>query len=103
MKNKITFTYLISFLLTVPFALHAESFKTLALKIVQIFNAISSFLMVFALLVFVFGIMRFIGKADDPTSRKAGQEMMVWGTVGLFVMVAVWGLVGIIKRTFLGI
>jgi hypothetical protein len=47
-----------------------------------------------ALLVFFWGLVQFIANAGDDDKRKEGKQHMIWGIVGLFVMVSVWGLVG---------
>lgn len=47
-----------------------------------------------ALLVFFWGLVQFILNAADEDKRKEGKQHMIWGIVGLFVMVSVWGLVG---------
>jgi hypothetical protein len=55
-----------------------------------------------ALLAFFWGLFKFIAKADDSASHEEGRNLMIWGIVALFVMVAVWGLVNFIA-TNLGI
>ena len=44
-----------------------------------------------ALLVFFWGIVKFIFAGDE--GKAEGKSLMIWGLVGLFVMVSVWGLV----------
>jgi len=44
------------------------------------------------LLVFFWGLVRFIFAGADET-KQAGRQLMIWGIVALFVMVSVWGLV----------
>jgi hypothetical protein len=46
-----------------------------------------------ALLGFFWGLAKFILNANDEDKRKEGKQLMIWGIVGLFVMVSVWGLV----------
>jgi hypothetical protein len=46
-----------------------------------------------ALLGFFWGLAKFILNANDEEKRKEGKSLMIWGIVGLFVMVSVWGLV----------
>ena len=53
-----------------------------------------------ALLVFFWGIVKFIFAGEE--GKKEGKSLMIWGLVGLFIMVSVWGLVGFIG-TSLGI
>ena len=51
-----------------------------------------------ALLVFFWGLVRFISKAGDETEVKKSKGLMVWGLVALFVMITVWGLVRFMQR-----
>lgn len=44
-----------------------------------------------ALVVFLWGVVQFI--MSDDSGREEGRKKMLWGIVGLFVMVAVWGIV----------
>ncbi|MDO8565105.1 MAG: hypothetical protein Q7R67_00560 [bacterium] len=46
-----------------------------------------------ALLVFFWGLARFIMKAGDETAIEEGRRLMIWGVVALFVMVSVWGII----------
>lgn len=49
-----------------------------------------------ALLGFFWGLMKFIFAAGDEEKKAEGKNIMIYGIVALFVMVAVWGLVGFI-------
>jgi len=51
-----------------------------------------------ALLGFFWGLVKFIFNSDDEEKRKEGSKIMMWGLGALFVMVAVWGLVGFIGQ-----
>ena len=52
-----------------------------------------------ALLVFFFGLMKFIFKlGGDEDAVKEGKTLMIWGIVALFVMVSVWGIIGFMQR-----
>lgn len=46
-----------------------------------------------ALLVFFWGIIRYVMAGGDEEKRAAGRSLMIYGVIGLFVMVAIWGLV----------
>ena len=46
-----------------------------------------------AVLVFFWGIIRYVMAGADEEKRAAGRSLMIYGIIGLFVMVAVWGLV----------
>ncbi len=50
-----------------------------------------------ALLVFIWGLAKFIFKSGDEKSHEEGRAIMTWGVIALFVMVAVWGIVGFMQ------
>ncbi|MCI0619846.1 pilin [Candidatus Wolfebacteria bacterium] len=50
-----------------------------------------------ALLVFFWGLVRFIASAGSEDGRKAGKQIMLWGIIALFVMIAIWGIVAFIR------
>ena len=50
-----------------------------------------------AVLYFLWGVARYILKPEDKEDAKS---MMIWGIIGLFVMVSIWGLVGLLSDTF---
>jgi len=50
------------------------------------------------LLFFVWGIVQFIAASGDEVAKEEGKRRMVWGIVALFVIVSVWGLVGLLNQ-----
>lgn len=71
-------------------------------RVLPVFTAAISFIMTLSVLAFMVGVIRFIYTAGDDKSRAEGKQLMIWGTLSLFLMVAVWGVVGIIKAVFFG-
>lgn len=54
-----------------------------------------------AFLVFIFGVFQyFIQGGADEEKRESGKSLMLWGIIGFFVMVSVWGMVNILRGTF---
>ena len=54
-----------------------------------------------AFIVFIWGIFQyFIQGGHDEEKREAGRSLMLWGLIGFFIMVSVWGLVNILRGTF---
>jgi len=45
-------------------------------------------------------VVQYITAGGDEEKRKAGRNTMLYGIIGLFVMVAVWGLVNVLISTF---
>lgn len=53
-----------------------------------------------ALLVFFWGIVKYIASADDEKSKDSGKRLMIGGVIGLFVMFSVFGLVRFLREAF---
>lgn len=49
---------------------------------------------------FIWGIIQYSLNPDNEEKRKKGKSYMMWGIIALFVMVSMWGLVGILTKTF---
>lgn len=63
-------------------------------------NVIVPVLFAIAFIVFLWGAFRtFIMGATDETAKEQGKNLMLWGLIGFFVMVSVWGLVNILTGT----
>lgn len=53
-----------------------------------------------AFIVFVWGAFNtFIVGANSEDTKEKGKNLMLWGLIGFFVMVSVWGLVNILTGT----
>ncbi len=53
-----------------------------------------------AVLFFLWGVFKYVKGADDESARSEGAQHMLWGIIGMFIMVAVFGIMKIILRTF---
>ena len=51
-----------------------------------------------AVLFFLWGVFKYI--KGDAAAKAEGAKNMLWGIIGIFVMVSVWGLVRILTSTF---
>jgi uncharacterized membrane protein YidH (DUF202 family) len=47
-----------------------------------------------AVLVFFWGLVKYISSTSDESSKLDGKNLMIWGMIALFVMVALWGILG---------
>ena len=70
----------------------------------QFINLINRFLIpaLFAVagLIFLWGVFRYITSGGDEEKRAEGQKLIVWGLVGLAIMVGFWGLVNAVVSFF---
>ena len=67
--------------------------------ILNLFGSIIPVIMIIATIVFLWGVAMYFVSAD-PEKRTEGRGLIIYGLIGLFVMVAVWGLVAIIQQFF---
>jgi hypothetical protein len=64
-------------------------------------NILVPVLFALAFIVFIWGaFLTFIVGASSEETKDKGKNLMLWGLIGFFVMVSVWGLVNIMTSTF---
>ncbi len=68
--------------------------------ITNIVNPLVYLVMGVAVLALLWGVVQYITKGDKPEERKKGGQFIMYGVIGLFVMISVWGLVAILSGTF---
>ena len=68
----------------------------------QVANRATSLLSVVATLVFLWGIIRYVIAGGDEDKLKEGRQYIIYGLVGLGVMLAVWGIVNAVVTTLFG-
>ena len=66
----------------------------------QIAYSVVILLFAFAVIFFLYGIVKYISSNDDEENRKKSKNIMIYGIIGLFVMVSFWGIVNILINTF---
>lgn len=68
-------------------------------KIGDIMSIIIPILIILGVLLFVWGVVSYV-IGDDEEAKKKGRDRMIYGIIGLVVIVAMWGLVSILDNTF---
>lgn len=53
-----------------------------------------------ALVLFLWGLVRYMSSVDKDEGKRGARSLMLWGVIILAVMASVWGLVGIVTKTF---
>lgn len=97
---------LIGALLVLPLAFaHAQTTVTSiqgagAFLIGLINNVAVPVVFALAFIVFIWGVFQvFILGGTNEEAKEKGRALMIWGLIGFFVMVSVWGLVRILTGT----
>ena len=62
-------------------------------------NAVVPILIALGIVYFVWGVITYMIGGDEE-KKKEGRSKIIYGIIGLAVIVAVWGLVGVLTRTF---
>jgi fumarate reductase subunit D len=56
--------------------------------------------MIFAVAVFLWGIVKYVTAAGDEEKAKSAKGYIIYGLIGIFVMIAFWGIIEIVTQTF---
>lgn len=65
----------------------------------SILDTILPLIIAIAVVYFVYGIARYV-MAGDEGAKEAAKDKIIYGVIGLFVMISIWGLVNILVNTF---
>jgi len=79
---------------------NGSSFAVLINKILtNIVNPIVYLIMALAIVYFFWGVFQFVKNADSADKRQEGYQHMIWGIVGIFIMLSAKGIINIILST----
>ncbi len=65
-----------------------------------IYKTIVPMFFALAVALFLWGVVQYVISEGDEGKREKGKLYMVWGLIGLTVMISVWALVAVIGSTF---
>ncbi|MEX0933567.1 MAG: hypothetical protein WDZ74_02310 [Candidatus Paceibacterota bacterium] len=103
MKRTLIPTTVAIFFSLTPLVAYAQpaNFAELVNLIIGIINPLFTLILGGIVLVFLFGLARFVFSLGDAKSVEEGKQLMFWGIIGLFVALSFWGLVALLTNTFL--
>ncbi len=85
----------------IAYAATSQSFETLLGKIDNtIINPVIEFLFALAIIFFLFGVFEFIMNQANEEKKTSGKSHMLWGIIGITIMLGVWTILHIILNTF---
>lgn len=77
-----------------------EALDNFILRLVTVIvNPLIQLMFAAALVYFLWGVVKYIKDADSESAREEGRRHILWGLVGLFIMVAVYGIILVVRRT----
>lgn len=69
-------------------------------RVGQFLNSVVPVLIALGVVYFVWGVISFV-VADDEEAKSKGRDRIIYGIIGLAVIIGMWGLVNLLRNTFL--
>jgi hypothetical protein len=73
--------------------------SSLANIVTAIVVPLVSLVFVLAVLIFIWGVAGILIYKDNAEKREEGQRHMLWGVVGMFIMIGTYGIIRLIANT----
>ncbi len=92
--------FIISFLffqVNIVFAQDMSWINSMLTQFSPILERLTAILITVSFIVFIWGLIVFIFNSGDEKVVAEGKQKMVWGTIALFVIVSVFGLVSLLQ------
>ncbi len=82
-----------------PRIAYADASTIMAAINKEVINPLIAILFAVALLVFIIGVVEFLANSDNEEKQDIGKKHMIWGIIGLFIMVSAVGIMRLIINT----
>lgn len=97
-------TFVAILLLSFPLIVSAETFQTVGDVLSYVLGLVNDYfiplLVAIALAIFFYRNAVFLAKKDELASKPEAKWYLFWAVIAFFVMISVWGLVGILADAF---
>jgi heme/copper-type cytochrome/quinol oxidase subunit 2 len=79
----------------------AEASVTTLMKSINrvIINPLIVLLFALAMVYFIYGLAKYLLSPDNEEVRKNSKSQMLWGIVGMFIMISVFGILSLVMNT----
>ena len=88
--------------LMVPLAAAAATVADIIGRARSVVNLVIPLLASLAFAASLYGIIRFIASAGSEEKRSEAKKYVLYGLVGMFIIVAFWGILTVVANTFFG-
>ena len=86
--------------LFLPNVAHAADFDVFLANVTrEIINPLIGLLFAVAVVYFLYGMFEFIANQNNDEKKTTGKSHMLWGIIGIGIMVSVWTILSIIVST----
>ena len=69
-------------------------------NISALLGRLPALLIAVAVVYFLWGVVNFVSAGDNEDKRASGRKSMIWGLVGIAVMVSLWGIITLLQTVF---
>ena len=76
-----------------------NTLQSLLCKFNELLGAVLPFLIALGVVIFVWGVIQYVISSDEE-AKKAGRNRIIYGIIGLVIIVGLWGLVRLVTNTF---
>lgn len=83
-----------------PIVAEAKSIKDMIQVLIDILGLIVKLLWLLAFAVFIWGIVQFIAAAGNSSKKDAAKNYIIYGLIGIFVLLSFMGIIKIVGETF---
>ena len=108
--NIVKFVLVLSFLAFVPLLVFAQTpppggnpcvvgLEMILCRITILLGNVIPVLVALGIVYFVWGVVQYV-IASNEEAKKSGKERIVFGIIGLAIVVSLWGLVYVVENTF---
>jgi hypothetical protein len=73
-------------------------FTQITTTLQNVVTALVPIFLTLGLLVFLWGLIKFLTAAGSEDAAASGKRIMIWGILAMFVMVAIWGIVAFLGQ-----
>ena len=77
-----------------------QNINDVATKFTQILNTLTVLLISLAVVWIIINVVMYLVAGGDAEKRKEGGKRILYGIIGLFVIISIWGLVSILRNSF---
>ena len=64
-----------------------------------IINPLIVLLFALAIVYFIYGLLQYLLSPDNEELRSTSKQHMIWGIIGMFIMIAVFGIMNLVLKT----
>ncbi|MDP3726547.1 MAG: hypothetical protein Q8R36_05125 [bacterium] len=88
---------LFAFAQFITFGAGSNPFLTILLRVKDLLDTAVPIVITLALIYFIYGVGSYVVAKDDEKKTEA-RNVMIYGTIGLFFIVSVWGIVTLLQQ-----